>query len=122
MEPNYAIAKQSLEALADQPEVEYPGAASCLREGLEEALTLQRLEIPGLLRQSLASTNLIESAFSVAMSKAHNVKRWRNGQQALQWVGAGLLEAERKFHRIRGYTFWACFRQLFVGRWDYQRR
>ena len=103
MEPNYAIARQSLEALADQLEVEYPGAASSLREGLEETLTLQRLGIPGLLRQSLASTNLIESAFSVAASKAHNVKRWRNGQQALQWVGAGLLEAERKFHRIRGY-------------------
>ncbi|NPV81901.1 MAG: hypothetical protein HPY52_16845, partial [Firmicutes bacterium] len=39
----------------------------------------------------------------VAASKAHNVKRWRNGQQALQWVGAGLMEAEGKFHRIRGY-------------------
>lgn len=103
IEPNYASAKQSLGALADQLEVEYPGAASSLREGLEETLTLQRLGIPGLLRQSLASTNLIESAFSVASSKAHNVKRWRNGRQALQWIGAGLLEAEQHFHRIRGY-------------------
>ncbi len=83
--------------------MEYPGTASSLREGLEETLTLQRLGIPGLLRQPLDSTNLIESAFSVAASKAHNVKRWRNGQQALQWVGIGLLEAEQRFHRIRGY-------------------
>ena len=103
MEPNYAIAKQSLEALADQLEEEYPGAASSLREGLEETLTLQRLGIPGLLRQSLASTNLIESAFSVVTHKASNVKRWQNGRQALQWVGIGLLEAEQRFHRIRGY-------------------
>ena len=100
MEPDYGLAKQSL---ADQLEVEYPGAASSLREGLEETLTLQRLGIPGLLRQSLASTNLIESALSMATFKARNVKRWQNGRQALQWIGAGLLEAEQHFHRIRGY-------------------
>lgn len=39
----------------------------------------------------------------MATFRARNVKRWQNGRQALQWIGAGLLEAEQHFHRIRGY-------------------
>jgi hypothetical protein len=34
-------------------------------EGLEETLTLHRLGVRGLLRQTLASTNPIESCFSI---------------------------------------------------------
>jgi hypothetical protein len=34
---------------------------------------------------------------------ARNVKRWREGDQPLRWTAAGLLEAEKKFRRIKGY-------------------
>jgi hypothetical protein len=30
-------------------------------------------------------------------------KRWREGNQSLRWTAAGLLEAEKKFRRIKGY-------------------
>ena len=56
-----------------------------MREGLEETLTLHRLGIPGLLRTSLSSTNLVESALSAFEAKGHRVKRWRSGQQAERW-------------------------------------
>ncbi len=78
-------------------------AASSLREGLEETLTLHRLGLPETLRTSLQSTNLIESALSVAADFTRRVKRWRSGDMRLRWSAAGLLQAENDFRRIRGY-------------------
>jgi len=102
-EPDYAEAKAALERLAEQLEEQHPGAAASLREGLEETLTLHRLGIPGLLRTSLSSTNLVESALSFFEAQGHRVKRWRSGQQAERWVGMALLYAESRFRRLRGY-------------------
>ena len=34
---------------------------------------------------------------------ARNVKRWRNGSMVLRWAVTGLMEAETRFRRIRGY-------------------
>ncbi len=79
-----------------------PSAAASLREGLEDTLTLHRLKLPHQLRESLQSTNLIESAFSVADDVIGRVKRWRGGDMRLRWTAAGLLMAEEQFRRIRG--------------------
>ncbi|MFQ5353088.1 MAG: IS256 family transposase [Candidatus Binatia bacterium] len=86
-----------------------PSAASSLREGLEETLTLHRLGLPESLRKSLQSTNLIESALSVAADVTRRVKRWRGGDMRLRWTAAGLLQAEKNFRRIRGYKAMARF-------------
>ena len=34
---------------------------------------------------------------------ARNVKRWRAGDHVLRWTATGLLEAEKKFHKVKGY-------------------
>jgi hypothetical protein len=31
------------------------------------------------------------------------VKRWRAGNQALRWTATGLLEAEKKFRKVKGH-------------------
>jgi putative transposase len=31
------------------------------------------------------------------------VKRWHAGDQALRWTATGLLEAQTKFRRVKGY-------------------
>jgi putative transposase len=80
-----------------------PSAARSLEEGLEETLSIHRLRIPPLLRTSLASTNLIESAFSVVETVCRNVKRWQGGDQYLRWVGSGLIYAEARWNRVQGY-------------------
>jgi transposase-like protein len=80
-----------------------PSAASSLKEGLDETLTLHRLGLPESLRESLQSTNLIESALSVAADVTRRVKRWRGGDMRLRWSAAGLLQAEKNFRRIRGF-------------------
>jgi len=56
-----------------------------------------------VLRRKLATTNSIESCLSTVQRVARNVKRWREGDQPLRRTATGLLEAEKKFRRIKGY-------------------
>src|SRR5437899_12251792 len=79
-----------------------PTAARSLEEGLEETLTVHRLGGGELLRRSLATTNPIESCLSTVERVARNVKRWHGGDQPLRWTATGLLEAERKFRKVKG--------------------
>jgi transposase-like protein len=80
-----------------------PDAASSLEEGLEETLTVVRLGVPALLRGTLSSTNVIESALSVSETVTARVKRWRDGDMRRRWCSAGLRRAQEKFHRVNGY-------------------
>lgn len=100
---NYAEAKAELEKIFRHLERINPSAARSLEEGLEETLTVHRLNVGALLRRTLASTNPIESCLSTVERVSHNVKRWRGGDQALRWTATGLLEAEKKFRRVKGY-------------------
>ncbi len=99
----YAAAKAELEKIFRQLERINPSAARSLEEGMEETLTVHRLGVGGLLRRTLASTNPIESCLSTVEKVARNVKRWREGEQALRWTATGLLEAQKKFRRVKGY-------------------
>jgi len=80
-----------------------PDAASSLREGLEETLTVTRLRIDPALATHLVTTNPIESAFSSVRRLTNRVKRWRGGMMKHRWCATGLLEAEKRFRRIKGY-------------------
>ncbi|MGB8438531.1 MAG: transposase, partial [Candidatus Acidiferrales bacterium] len=100
---NYTEAKAALEKIFRQLERINPTAARSLEEGLEETLTVHRLGIGAVLRRKLATTNPIESCLSTVQRVARNVKRWREGNQPLRWTATGLLEAEKKFRRIKGY-------------------
>jgi putative transposase len=80
-----------------------PSAARSLEEGLEETLTVNRLGLKEHLLKSLSSTNLIESCFSHTQSLICRVKRWRDGQMFLRWMGASLLVAESNFRKVRGF-------------------
>ena len=97
-----ALALKQLERLARSLEREHPGAAASLREGLEETLTVQRLGIDGALYLTLRSTNPIENLNGAVAHHTRNVKRWRDGQMVLRWVGAALLQATTGFRRVRG--------------------
>lgn len=96
-------ALRQLERLACSLESDHPGAAASLREGLEETLTLQTLGIKGALWKTLRSTNPIENLNGGVAKFTRNVRRWRDGSMILRWVGSAILEAEKKFRRVRGY-------------------
>lgn len=96
-------ARRLLENLARRLERDHPGAAASLREGLEETLTVMRLDLPESLERVLSSTNLIENLFSRVREIARRIKRWQGGTMILRWTAAGVLEAERNFRKIAGY-------------------
>src|SRR5690349_12262140 len=100
---DYAAAKQALNTLHRELMDLNPSAARSLGAGLEETLTVHRLHVPLQLRKTLASTNVIESAFSIVERVCSNVKRWHAGDQRERWVGSGLLVAEKQFRRVQGH-------------------
>jgi transposase-like protein len=100
---DYAAAKQALHALHRELMDLNPSVARSLGEGMEETLTVHRLHAPTKLRKTMASTNVIESAFSIVEQVCKNVKRWHGGDQRERWVGSGLLVAEKQFRRVQGY-------------------
>lgn len=100
---DYEAAKQALLGLHRELMHLNPSAARSLAEGLEETLTVHKLHVPPQLRQTLASTNVIESAFAIVERVCINVKRWHGGDQRERWVSSGLIVAEKQFRRIRGY-------------------
>jgi putative transposase len=96
-------AEAELLALAAELDRTHPGAAASLREGMAETLTVLRLGIPPTLARTLRSTNAIESMISICRDHARNVKRWRDGQMALRWCAAGMVEAGKQFRRVNGH-------------------
>jgi putative transposase len=96
-------AEAELAALAAELDKTHPGAAVSLREGMAETLTVLRLGIPPTLARTLRSTNAIESMISICRDHASNVKHWRDGQMALRWCAAGMVEAGKQFRRVNGH-------------------
>jgi transposase-like protein len=97
------LARRQLERLAASLDAEHPGAAASLREGLEETLTLLGLGVEGALYRTLRSTNPIENLNGSVAGYTKNVKRWRGGKMILRWVGAAIVEAGKRFRKIRGH-------------------
>src|SRR4051794_20474854 len=96
-------AEAQLTALARELDRTHPGAAASLREGMAETLTVLRLGVPPTLARTLRSTNAIESMISICRAHSVNVKRWRDGQMALRWCAAGMVEAGKQFRRVNGH-------------------
>jgi putative transposase len=96
-------AQAQLEALAGELDKTHPGAAASLREGMAETLTVLRLGVPPTLARTLHSTNPIESMIEICREHAGNVKRWQDGQMALRWCAAGMVEAAKQFRRVNGF-------------------
>jgi transposase-like protein len=95
-------AEKDLRQTAQWLEASWPTAAASLREGLEETLTVQRLNLPQALNRLLSNTNLIENCFSQAAHRTHQVKRWDGPRMIMRWTAAALLAAEKNFRRIKG--------------------
>lgn len=79
------------------------GAAGSLREGMEETLTVAKLDLPGALRTFLVTTNAIENLIGTSRRISRNVKRWRSGEMIVRWTAIGFAHAEKNFRRVRGY-------------------
>jgi transposase-like protein len=103
-ETDYPRALEQLTRLAGELEHTHPGAAGSLREGMEETLTVIRLAIKGKLRRTLESTNACESMIDTVRRTQRNIKHWSSGEIGLRWTATGMLEAEKQFPKVIGYT------------------
>ena len=102
-ETDHDQALEQLNTLALELDHAHPGAASSLREGMEETLTVTRLGITGKLKLTLQCTNAIESMISTVRVIHRHVKHWTSGEMCLRWTAAGMLEAETRFRKVQGY-------------------
>ena len=88
--------------IRDELSIISENAVNSLTEGLYETLTVHRLGITGLLRKSLRTTNIMESAFSSVRRYMGRVSRFRDEAQIELWITRSILEAERHFRTLRG--------------------
>jgi hypothetical protein len=103
-ETDYQRALEQLQQLAGELDHTHPGAAATQREGMEETLTVIKLGIKSNLRRTLESTNACESMIDTVRRTQRNVKNWSSGEMGLRWTAAGMLEAEKQFRKVIGYT------------------
>ena len=73
--------------------------------GCRPSVSSDRFEIPPRFwRHQPETADRCDSFVTFGLSLQRvGVKRWREGSQPLRWTATGLLEAEKKFRRIKGY-------------------
>jgi len=96
-------AEKLIRNLARRLERDAPGVAGSILEGIDEILTVVRLDLPLELRRSLACTNIIENMNGTVRQVCRNVKRWQDASMALRWTSAAMLEAAKGFRRLKAY-------------------
>jgi transposase-like protein len=101
--PAYADAKRALERLYRELRVVNESAAASLAEGLDETLTLHRLNVFPELGVSFKTTNLIESVMARLEAKTWRVTRWRTSNQKQRWCAAVLGAMEQNFRRVKNH-------------------
>jgi putative transposase len=79
-------------------------AAASLREGLDETLTVLKLDLPPTLCRTFSTTNAIENMNGAIRRITRNVKRWRGGPMIRRWVALAMVEAQKKFRRVKGHV------------------
>ena len=113
--PLYADAKRALDRLHAELRIVNESAAASLAEGLEETLTLHRLNVFVALGVSFRSTNLIESVMARLEAKTHRVTRWRTSDQKLRWCASALWATERQFRRVKQYRQLPLLKRALQG-------
>ena len=109
--PTYAAAKAALDALKPGLKLMNQSALGSLEEGFEETLTLHRLGLMPMLKDSFRTTNCIENVNSLLAQLTHNVRRWTNSSQRHRWVATALLDIEPRLRRVRGFYHLPMLRQ-----------
>jgi len=101
-ERDYERALAQLNSFARWADRINPDMGNSIREGLEETLTIIRLEVPPFLYKTVYSTNPIESLNSSFANFTRRVKNWRVGDMKKRWLAASIVDAEKRMYRVRG--------------------
>jgi putative transposase len=99
----YIEAKKMLLAIIADLEVENSDAAGSLKEGLEETLTIHKLDLMEEFGTSFTTTNCIENVNSLMNKHVGKVKYWQNSDQRHRWVACALLEIEQRLRKVDNF-------------------
>jgi len=91
-------------------------AAASLAEGLEETLTLHRLNVFPELGVSFKATNLIERVMARLEARTRRVTRWRTSDQKLRWCASALWAMERQFRRVKHFRHLPLLQQALQNK------
>jgi transposase-like protein len=106
-----AAAEKELTSLGDWLSTISRDAEKSLHEAGAELLTVHDLGLVGEYRNSLSSTNIIESLIGIAKTKMKNVKNWNYHpttkekiprDKALRWTAMAIQSHRGKMRRLRG--------------------
>lgn len=114
--PTYADAKRALDRLARELRLVNESAAASLAEGLEETLTLHRLNVFPELGVSFKTTNLIESVMARLEARTRRVTRWTTSDQKLRWCASALRAMERQFRRVKNHRHLPLLKQALQNK------
>lgn len=114
--PAYADAKRALERLYRELRLVNESAAASLAEGLEETLTLHRLNVFPELGVSFKTTNLIESVMARLEAKTRRVTHWRTSDQKLRWCASALWAMEQQFRRVKNHRHLPLLKQALQNK------
>lgn len=114
---SYKAASELLQSIRSDLSLISEQAVRSLTEGLEDTLTLHSLGIWGGLRDSLRTTNIIESTFSSLRKKTHNVTNWQDEPQINRWMAHNLLQIEQRFRKTQGHRTLTRLRKQLTSRY-----
>lgn len=126
-EPTYERTKEALRRVKKELSLINESAVRSLDKGLEETLTLHRLDLFEKLGRNLKTTNLIESIMALIGQKTDKVDYWKNSNQKQRWLATALLDIEPRLNRIRGYRYLpelreALKQELLIGESSHERK
>ena len=113
--PLYADAKRALQRIIRELTVVNVSAARSLEEGLEETLTLHRLNVVPELGLSFKTTNLIETIMARVEATTLRVDRWRTSDQKLRWCAAALMAVEPRLRLVKNYKHLPLLERALAG-------
>ena len=89
-------ARSALSKISNELKLINESAVSSLEEGLEETLTVTKLNVPDKLKKSLKTTNCIENVNSLIGQYTDRVDYWKNSNQRQRWVASALTRNRTK--------------------------
>ena len=112
--PTYGEARKELNRCRDELSLLNQSAVKSLEEGLEETLTLHKLNVFPQLGISLKTTNCLESINARISRLLYRITYWKNSNQKHRWLATALLEIEPNLRKIKGYKSLHLLRDALV--------
>jgi transposase-like protein len=109
--PTYIAAKAEIEKIKKELKLMNESAVTSLEEGLEETLTLHRLNLIKEIGKSFKTTNCIESVNRQMEQYTGRVCYWKNSNQRQRWVATALTEIEPRLNKVSGHKYMELLRR-----------